>query len=98
MIFTAMVSGMPMDAKGNISAGFFDYVTPFTLVGGVAVALMSYVHGLNYTRLRIDGDLRVRALTQLKVLYPLLLAGEALFAVCYFSTLIFCKQKHCGLC
>ncbi|CDX64357.1 Cytochrome d ubiquinol oxidase, subunit II [Leuconostoc citreum] len=84
MIFTAMVSGMPIDARGNISAGFFDYVTPFSLVGGVAVSLMSYVHGLNYTRLRIDGKLRTRALKQLEYLYPILLAGEALFAVLLF--------------
>ncbi|WP_220740284.1 cytochrome d ubiquinol oxidase subunit II [Leuconostoc miyukkimchii] len=87
MIFTAMVSGTPIDANGDLSAGFFDYVTPFTLVGGVAVSLMSYVHGLNYTRLRIDGELRVRALAQLKYLYPTLLAGEALFAILvYFYT------------
>ena len=87
MIFTAMVSGTPIDARGNLSAGFFDYVTPFTLVGGVAVSLMSYIHGLNYTRLRIDGKLRQRALVQLKYLYPVLLVGEALFAVLlYFYT------------
>lgn len=84
MIFTAMVSGMPIDARGNLSAGFFDYVTPFSLVGGVAVSLMSYVHGLNYTRLRINGKLRTRALKQLEYLYPILLAGEALFAVLLF--------------
>lgn len=84
MIFTAMVSGMPIDARGNLSAGFFDYVTPFSLVGGVAVSLMSYVHGLNYTRLRIDGKLRTRALKQVEYLYPILLAGEALFAVLLF--------------
>lgn len=93
MIFTAMVSGMPMDAKGNLSAGFFDYVTPFTLVGGIAVTLMSYVHGLNYTRLRIIGDIRTRAMAQLKVLYPILLAGEALFAILLFFYTDFFQTK-----
>ncbi|MEX0380340.1 cytochrome d ubiquinol oxidase subunit II [Leuconostoc sp. MS02] len=93
MIFTAMVSGTPMDARGDLSAGFFDYVTPFTLVGGVAVSLMSYVHGLNYTRLRIEGDLRQRALTQLKYLYPILLVGEALFAVLLFFYTDFIQEK-----
>ncbi|MBZ5984921.1 cytochrome d ubiquinol oxidase subunit II [Leuconostoc gelidum subsp. gasicomitatum] len=93
MIFTAMVSGTPIDAQGNLSAGFFDYVTPFTLVGGVAVSLMSYVHGLNYTRLRIDGPLRNRAMTQLKYLYPILLAGEALFAVLLFFYTDFIQTK-----
>ena len=43
--------------------------------------------------MRIDGDLRVRALTQLKVLYPLLLAGEALFAVLLFFYTDFLQTK-----
>ncbi len=93
MIFTAMVSGTPIDARGNLTAGFFDYVTPFTLVGGIAVALMSYVHGLNYIRLRIIGPLRDRAVTQLKFLYPVLLAGEALFAVLLFFYTDFIQTK-----
>ncbi|CAH1850592.1 cytochrome d ubiquinol oxidase subunit II [Convivina intestini] len=93
IILTAMVSGTPMDAKGNVSAGFFDYFTLFTLVGGIAVALMSYVHGLNYTRIRIDGPMRERAAGQLKVLYPLLLAGEALFAVLLFFYTNFIQTK-----
>lgn len=93
MIFTAMVSGTPIDAHGNLSAGFFDYVTPFTLVGGIAVTLMSYIHGLNYSRLRIDGNVRVRASSQLKYLYPVLLAGEALFAILLFFYTDFLQTK-----
>lgn len=90
MIFTAMVKGMPMNANGDVFGSFFDFVNIYTLVGGVAVALMSYIHGLNFTRLKIEGDQSKRALTQLKFAYPLLLAGEALFAVLtYFMTDLF---------
>ncbi|WEV54882.1 cytochrome d ubiquinol oxidase subunit II [Leuconostocaceae bacterium ESL0723] len=93
IIFTAMVSGTPIDAKGNLSAGFFDYFTPFTVVGGVAVVLMCYIHGLNYTRIRIDGEMRYRVVKQLKVLYPLLVAGEAVFAVLLFFYTNFIQTK-----
>ncbi|MDR2660651.1 MAG: cytochrome d ubiquinol oxidase subunit II, partial [Lactobacillaceae bacterium] len=50
MIFTSMVKGMPIDKNGDIYGGFFDYVNIYSLVGGVAVTLISYVHGLNFIR------------------------------------------------
>lgn len=93
MIFTAMASGMPIDAHGDLTAGFFDYVTPFTLVGGIAVTLMSYIHGLNFTRLKIEGKITTRATAQLKLLYPVLLAGEVLFAILLFFYTDFIQTK-----
>ena len=50
-------------------------------------------NGLNYTRLRIIGPLRDRAVTQLKYLYPVLLAGEAVFAVLLFFYTDFIQTK-----
>lgn len=84
MIFTGMVAGMPMDARGNIYATFGDYVTPFTVVGGVAVLLLCILHGLNYLGLKTTGDVRERAHAWSKKLYYLLFAGEVLFAVLMF--------------
>ena len=90
MIFTAMIKGMPIDANGDIYGSFFDFVNVYTLVGGVALSLMSYIHGLNFVRIKIIGEQSKRAIKQLKVAYPLLLAGEALFAVLtFFMTEIF---------
>jgi cytochrome d ubiquinol oxidase subunit II len=87
MIFTAMVKGMPIDKNGDVFGSFFDFVNPYTLVGGVAVTLISYIHGLNFIQLKTTGEMRSRAGIQSKYLYPLLLAGEALFAVLsYFYT------------
>ncbi|WP_461240014.1 cytochrome d ubiquinol oxidase subunit II [Paucilactobacillus sp. N302-9] len=87
MIFTAMVKGMPMDKAGDITAGFTDYVNLFSIVGGVAVALLCLLHGLNFIRLKTTGDLRSRALAYAKPLYWVLYAGEVVFAVLvYFYT------------
>lgn len=80
MMFTALVKGMPVDANYNIRGTFFDFVNVFTLVGGVAVVLMSYIHGLNFIRIKTIGDIRARAARVSKILYPVLLAGEVLFA------------------
>lgn len=87
MIFTAMVKGMPMDKAGDITAGLTDYVNLFSIVGGVAVALLCLLHGLNFIRLKTTGDLRSRALAYAKPLYWVLYAGEVVFAVLvYFYT------------
>ncbi len=96
VLFTDVVAGMPMDKEGNIlaTAGFFDYLNVFSIIGGVALALLSYMHGLNYMRLKLlPGELVTRAANQLKVLYPVLLVGEVAFAVAlYFSTDFFVEK------
>ncbi|MDR0921426.1 MAG: cytochrome d ubiquinol oxidase subunit II [Lactobacillales bacterium] len=81
LMFTSLVKGMPIDANGDLTAHFTDYVNPFSLVGGVAVLLLCYLHGLNYLALKTEGPLRERAATYAKTLYFVLYAGEVLFAV-----------------
>lgn len=93
MIFTAMVKGMPMDAQYNVRGHFFDYVNLFTIVGGVAVVLMSYLHGLNFIRIKTVGDVRQRAADWAKKLYLVLFAGEVVFAgLVYIYTDFFTKK------
>lgn len=82
VMFVDVVQGMPIDANGDLMAGFTDYINVFSLIGGVALALISYMHGLNYMRLKlVPGVLTERAGKQLRVLYPVLLAGEVAFAI-----------------
>ncbi|MCS9989386.1 cytochrome d ubiquinol oxidase subunit II [Weissella confusa] len=94
VLFTDVVQGMPLDKAGDMSATFFDYFNIFSIVGGVAVALLSYIHGLNYLRLKIEeGELHDRIQSQLKVLYPVLLVGEVAFAVTLFIFTDFFAKK-----
>lgn len=81
LMFTSMIQGVPMDARGNISATFTTYVNPLSIVGGVAVLLLAWLHGLNYLALKTEGDLRVRSSKLANVLYFVLYAGEVVFAV-----------------
>ena len=57
IIFISMIQGMPLDANGNMTAHFTDYFNIFSIVGGVALTLLCYLHGLNYIALKTDGPI-----------------------------------------
>jgi len=93
MMLLSMVQGIPMNANGDAFPKFFDVVNWLSLVGGVAGVLLSLVHGLNFIRLRLDGPLRDRARALNKIVYPILFAGEVVFAVLvFFQTDFFTKR------
>jgi cytochrome d ubiquinol oxidase subunit II len=93
VVFISMVEGMPLDAKGNMNATFTDYINWFSVVGGIAVTLMCYLHGLNYIGLKTTGPIRERSKAQAKFLYWALYAGLVIFAILlYFKTDFF--QVH----
>jgi cytochrome d ubiquinol oxidase subunit II len=81
LMFTSVIQGVPMDAHGNVWATFTTYVNLLSVVGGVAVALLSWLHGLNYLALKTDGEIRERAHKWANILYFILYAGEVVFAV-----------------
>lgn len=96
LMFTSMIQGVPMDARGDIYASFTTYVNPLSLVGGVAVALMSFLHGLNYIALKTEGNMRKRANDLANKLYFVLYAGEVLFALLIAMKTDFI-EKHAAL-
>ncbi|MFK4947979.1 cytochrome d ubiquinol oxidase subunit II [Lactococcus garvieae] len=96
LMFTSMIQGVPMDARGDIYASFTTYVNPLSLVGGVAVALMSFLHGLNYIALKTEGNMRKRANDLANKLYFVLYAGEVVFALLIAVKTDFI-EKHAAL-
>lgn len=87
VMFISLVQGMPIDAHGNVWAGFTDYINLFSIVGGVALTLLAYLHGLNYIGLKTEWPLRGRVKKYGEVLYPVLYVGLVAFAVLmYFQT------------
>lgn len=96
LMFTSMIQGVPMDARGDIYASFTTYVNPLSLVGGVAVALMSFLHGLNYIALKTEGNMRKRANDLANKLYFVLYAGEIVFALLIAMKTDFI-EKHAAL-
>lgn len=84
VMFISMIQGMPIDAQGNMHAGFFDYFNWMSVVGGVALVLLTYLHGLNYIALKTDGDIRERARNYAAFLYWVLYVGLVVFAIMLF--------------
>ncbi|MGY3766245.1 cytochrome d ubiquinol oxidase subunit II [Vagococcus vulneris] len=94
MVFVNMIQGMPIAADKNImNAGFGDYVNLFSIVGGVAVTLICFLHGLNYIRLKTAGNVRERAHVYTKKLYPVLFAGLVVFAILAYIKTDFFTEK-----
>ena len=65
-------------------ASFFDYFNWLSLVGGVALVLLTYLHGLNYIALKTVGAIRERARNYAEFLYWILYAGLVVFALLLF--------------
>lgn len=84
VMFVSMIQGMPIDAQGNMHASFFDYFNWLSLVGGVALVLLTYLHGLNYIALKTVGAIRERARNYVEFLYWILYAGLVVFALLLF--------------
>lgn len=81
VMFISIIKGMPIDAQGNIQAGFLDYFNWFSIVGGVALTLLTYLHGLNYIALKTTGAIQARAQNYSQAFYWVLYLGEVVFAL-----------------
>src|SRR5690606_19015466 len=57
------------------------FINFYSIVGGIAVVLLSLVHGLTYIGLRTAGPVHKRALKLLNKIYVLLMIGLVVFAV-----------------
>jgi len=81
LLFVSMIQGVPFDEAGNMTAHFTDYVNFFSVIGGLVLTLLCYLHGLNYIALKTMGLIRQRAKKHAKKLYWIVYAGLVLFAV-----------------
>lgn len=86
-MFISLIQGVPLDAKGNMMAHFGDYINLFSLVGGVAVLLLSYLHGLNYISLKTTGPVRIG----LVIMQPFY-TGSCTLACLFLPFFCFSKQ------
>ncbi|MEY8442091.1 cytochrome d ubiquinol oxidase subunit II [Lactobacillaceae bacterium 24-114] len=81
IMFISMIQGMPIDANGNFHATFFDYINWFSVVGGIALTLLTYLHGLNYITLKTVGEVKETANNVAQFLYWILYLGLIVFAL-----------------
>lgn len=84
MLFTSLVRGVPIDETMTMYGSFSDFINLYSIVGGIAIVLLSLVHGLTYIGLRTTGPVHDRARKLLNKIYVILLLGLVLFAVLTF--------------
>lgn len=58
---TNLIQGVPIDAKMHYVGTFFDLLSPYTLVGGIAFLAVFTFHGAVYLSLKTEGELPGRA-------------------------------------
>ncbi len=58
---TNLIQGVPINAKMQYVGTFFDLLSPYTLVGGIAFFLVFTFHGALYLTLKTEGDMVKRA-------------------------------------
>ena len=58
--FGNVLSGVPLDADGNIQVSLIDLLTPFALLVGVTTVAMFAAHGAIYLVMKTEGELQTR--------------------------------------
>ena len=56
-----IIGGTPIDADAEFIGNFFDLLSPYALLGGLASLAIFFAHGALFLELRTEGELRTRA-------------------------------------
>ncbi|MBP2626875.1 MAG: cytochrome d ubiquinol oxidase, subunit [Firmicutes bacterium] len=94
---TNLIKGLPINEKMQYVGTFFDLLSPYTLVGGVAFLLVFLFHGALFLTLKVEGELieRVRQVAA-KVGIGAAIAFLALVGLTYINTDLF-KSSLAGI-
>ena len=60
LAFGNVLSGVPIDADGNMQVSLIDLLTPFALLVGVTTVAMFAAHGAIYLVMKTEGELQAR--------------------------------------
>ncbi|MGW9403583.1 cytochrome d ubiquinol oxidase subunit II [Arthrobacter sp. NPDC055585] len=74
-------TGLPLNENGDRVGGAFAWLTPWAVLGGLAVVGFALVHGCAFLMLKTDGEIRHRARRALVRWLPLGILPLALWAV-----------------
>jgi cytochrome d ubiquinol oxidase subunit II len=76
-----LLKGTPIDETKTFTGGFFDLLSPYTLVAGLATLLIFTTHGAIFLNLKSTDPIRARALATTKKVGPAATVLLLLFAV-----------------
>ena len=76
-----LLKGTPIDASKNFTGGFFDLVSPYTLLAGLATLTLFITHGAIFLNLKSTDPIRSRAVRATRKVGPVATVLLLLFAV-----------------
>lgn len=59
--FANILRGVPLNANGDYTGGFFNLLSPYALLGGLTTCTVFLMHGAVFVALKTSGDIQVRA-------------------------------------
>ncbi|MFP4500931.1 MAG: cytochrome d ubiquinol oxidase subunit II [Candidatus Hydrogenedentota bacterium] len=77
-----IMQGVPLDAQGNYTGGFLDFLGVYPLLVGLLVVALFAMHGSIYVYLKTEGELQDR-------IYPYLWRTFGVFLVLYIFTTMY---------
>lgn len=69
LLFSDLLSGVPIDQNMNYVGGPFSWITPYGLIGGFTMVSVFLLHGANFLTLKLENHMRERARAAARVLY-----------------------------
>jgi cytochrome d ubiquinol oxidase subunit II len=76
-----LLKGTPIDETKTFTGGFFDLLSPYTLIAGLATLTLFTTHGAIFLNLKSSDPIRARALAATKRIGPVATVLLLLFAV-----------------
>ncbi|WEV72033.1 cytochrome d ubiquinol oxidase subunit II [Bifidobacterium sp. ESL0790] len=93
MMLTSLIQGVPMNTKGDIFGGFFDYVNLLSVVGGVAVVFFSFQHGVHFLSLKLNETESRRLLNTTEKTYWIAYPALVVFVILAFFFTDFYQRR-----
>jgi len=79
--FANLLQGVPIDGNKNFVGGFFDLLSPYTLIAGLTSLTVFTTHGAIFLNLKTSGAVRGRALAMTKKVGPVATSMVLVFIV-----------------
>jgi cytochrome d ubiquinol oxidase subunit II len=85
--FANLARGVPIDENMMYTGNLFTLLNPYGLLGGLTTVVVFLLHGANFLGLKLEGELRERAIAFSKKLYiAAVVVATLLLAATYFYT------------
>lgn len=79
--FGNIIDGVPIDRNMHFTGNFFDLLSPYTLICGVASFVVFTLHGAIFISLRTEGTLEQKARDLAQKLWPVVVVVSAVLAI-----------------